>query len=40
MGAIEYSRGIVTFVDGVVLERIACECYKASKEAFAASLIC
>ena len=40
IGAIEYSRGIVTFVDAVVLERIVCECYKTSKEAFAASLIC
>jgi CRP-like cAMP-binding protein len=39
MGAIDYSRGVVTFVDAVVLEGIACECYKASKEAFVASLI-
>jgi CRP-like cAMP-binding protein len=40
MGAIEYSRGVVTFVDAVVLGSIACECYKASKEAFATSLMC
>ena len=40
MGAIEYSRGVVTFVDGVILERIVCECYKASKETFSASLLC
>jgi CRP-like cAMP-binding protein len=40
MGAIEYSRGVIAVVDAVVLEGIACECYRASKEAFASSLMC
>jgi CRP-like cAMP-binding protein len=39
MGAIEYRKGAVTVVDGGSLERVACECYEASKSAFAESLL-
>jgi CRP-like cAMP-binding protein len=39
MGAIEYRQGLVTIVDGDSLERVACECYGASKAAFAESLL-
>lgn len=35
--AIDYDRGAVTIVDSSILEGAACECYAASKAAFAAS---
>jgi CRP-like cAMP-binding protein len=39
MGAIEYRQAVVTVLDGGGLERVACECYEASKAAFAESLL-
>ncbi len=39
MGAIEYRQGVVTIVDRGRLERVTCECYEASKVAFAESLL-
>ena len=37
-GAITYRRGVVTVLDGQLLNATACECYQACKLAFAASL--
>ncbi|MEA2785370.1 MAG: hypothetical protein QOF71_1474 [Candidatus Eremiobacteraeota bacterium] len=39
LGAIDYGRGVVTVLDKDVLERAACECYRACRQAFATSLI-
>lgn len=39
LGAILYREGYVTVVNGAVLEGIACECYEASRTAFAVSLL-
>lgn len=39
LGAITYSRGVVTVVDPELLNATACECYEACKHAFAASLL-
>jgi len=38
LGAISYQRGLVTIVDGAILQKASCECYEASKTAFTASL--
>jgi CRP-like cAMP-binding protein len=38
LGAIRYARGVVTVLDKDVLERAACECYQACRQAFATSL--
>jgi CRP-like cAMP-binding protein len=38
LGAIKYRRGVVTVLDKDVLERTACECYGACRQAFATSL--
>ena len=38
LGAIEYRRGMVTILDAALLESVACECYGACRDAFAASL--
>jgi len=39
-GAIKYQRGSVIVVDTAILRGSACECYDASKSAFAESLLC
>jgi CRP-like cAMP-binding protein len=38
LGAIEYRRGVVTVLDHDILERAACECYQACRQAFVTSL--
>jgi CRP-like cAMP-binding protein len=39
MGAISYQRSVVTIVDRGILERAACECYRACRDSFTASLV-
>ena len=39
LGAIVYRGSVVTVVDRGVLERAACECYRACRESFTASLV-
>jgi CRP-like cAMP-binding protein len=38
LGAIQYARGVVTVLDKRVLERAACECYQACRQAFVTAL--
>ena len=39
LGALEYHRGNVTVVNGALLERSACECYRATRDAFEFALL-